>query len=263
MSRNALAPIAVSVGVGAATYWAISNSGLDWSMFRPATCMPDACFCEAVRGGSIRQPANTVSGFAFLPVAALVLHYRGTRRAGQSINPLRDQPAYAWLFALAITLVGIGTASYHASLTFVGQTADVFGMYLVATLLVVYNTARLRPLPLHIAASVYVFGNVLLLAVLVYAPAARRYVFAALVLTVIGLEVTVRARRRVASDRRYFVTAVAVMATGFAIWLLDITRIACVPSSLVQGHAVWHVLSASALMFVFLYYRSENAEGQA
>jgi hypothetical protein len=261
MFRIPLAPIALSVGGGAATFWAISNSGLDWSMFRPATCMPDTCFCEAIRGGSIRQPANALSGLAFLPVAALVLHYRGTGRARHSINPFRDEPAYAWLFALAIALVGIGTAFYHASLTFVGQTADVLGMYLVATFLVVYNAARLWPIPTKIAASAYVCGNVVLLAVLLYAPAARRYLFAALVLGVIALEVIIRVRRRVASDRRYFVTAVAAMATGFAIWVLDITRTVCAPSSLVQGHAMWHVLSASAVLLIFLYYRSEMVEG--
>ena len=81
----------------------------------------------------MRQPANTLSGAAFLIVAILILN-----AASKS-----HTPASSKLFALAVALVGVGTMFYHASLTFVGQTMDVLGMYLVATYVVLYNSARI------------------------------------------------------------------------------------------------------------------------
>ena len=92
-----------------------------WSGWAPATCMPDGCFCEAVRAGTIAQPANFWSSFAFVLVA-IVLWMNGGRR----------------LYVAALFLVGTGSAFYHASLTFAGQVADMSGMYFVATFAILH-----------------------------------------------------------------------------------------------------------------------------
>ena len=43
-----------------------------WEGWQLATCMPDDCFCEAVRDGAVRQPSNTWSSLTFC-VAALAM----------------------------------------------------------------------------------------------------------------------------------------------------------------------------------------------
>ena len=40
-------------------------------------------------------------------------------------------------------------------------------------------------------------------------------------------------------------------------WALDITGVWCEPHSLLQGHALWHTLTAAAGGLVFGYYRGE------
>ncbi len=51
--------------------------------------------------------------------------------------------------------------------------------------------------------------------------------------------------------------AVATMAVAFAIWIAA-QHGWCDPGSLLQGHAVWHLLNALAAYLLFAYYASER-----
>src|SRR5688572_1265269 len=122
--------------VGAGILLGIATQPSIWDSWRPAACMPDRCFCEAVRSQLIRQPANAASGLAFAGVALLVLFAGVPDSSGASLSRLNlfaAHPVYLILYAGAALLIGLGTVFYHASLTFWGQTADVLGMYLIAT----------------------------------------------------------------------------------------------------------------------------------
>jgi hypothetical protein len=236
--------------------------------------MPGSCFCEAIREGSIRQPVNTASGVAFLPVAAAMFitaskrrrRLRGTAAPAPPIAPVTPvlvRAVYAGMFAAATLLTGLGTVFFHASLSFWGQTADVLGMYLIASFLVLYNCARLWSIRERIAAPLYLGANAALLWGLVTVPEARRYVFALLVLMAVGLELAVRSRRAVHARSGYFWGALGLLALGFSAWVLDITHTLCRPAGVVQGHAVWHLCSAAALGSIFMYYLSESSTADA
>jgi len=69
-----------------------------------------------------------------------------------------------------------------------------------------------------------------------------------------------RDRRRLLArpQTSYFYAAFASLAVGFGIWILDFMREWCASESALQGHAVWHVLSAASAALVYLYYRSED-----
>jgi hypothetical protein len=226
-----------------------------WAAWRPATCMPDACFCEQIHPGYLRQPVNAVSGLAFLAVALLVV--RSPRRAG---NPLGERPVFGAIYALALVAVGLGTVFYHASLTFWGQTADVLGMYLLGTFLLLYNAARLRPMSARCAATAYLLTNAVLLSGLVVAPQLRRYLFALLILATLALELVLRRRRRVQAAAGYLLAALGTLALGFTVWTLDLLRLVCSQGSILQGHAVWHLCGALAAWMIHRYYRSEVSE---
>jgi hypothetical protein len=246
----------------AAIFVSLALAPVQWADWRPATCMPDGCFCEAVGTGSIRQPANTTSGLAFLPVAAVILvlasrRRRRTPRIRAGIPPIA-RPTYAAILTGATVLVGVGTAFYHASLSFWGQTADVLGMYLIATFLLLYNAARLWRVRERTAGTLYLLGNAVLLWGLVAMPGARRYVFGVLVLAVLGMELAIRARAAVIARTSYLLAAVGALVAGFALWALDITGIVCRPGAVLQGHAAWHLLGAAALLLAFMYYLSES-----
>jgi dihydroceramidase len=214
------------------------------SQERVASCMPNACFCEAIRSQGIKQPANTFSSLAFVVVALFALARFGRR---QSPGPL--------IYAFALVVVGLGSAWFHATLTFNAQFADVFGMYLVATFALFYSIGRLRPLSPATLFSSYVATNAVLAVLLYWVRVARRLIFALLRVAVIAL----------ASATRYLWIGVGIMGVAFIIWILDFTRLLCVPDSLIQGHAVWHILGAVAAWYLLLHFDEleRNRHGNA
>ena len=267
------APSAALAAVIAGTVM-LSRVAVDWTPWRPATCLPGACFCEFVRAGTVRQTANTWSSFAFVWVGFWILGVtiadrndvrRGANDAarGADNGAILLRPVHAIVFAVALMLVGVGSAFYHASLTFAGQFADVFGMYLIGSFMLIYNVARLRPLSDASAMLLYLSLNVLLALLLYFVPETRRYLFALLIVVALVIDVAVRRQRSFVAHTRYLTSSVSMLAVAFVIWTLDLRRVVCSPASVWQGHAVWHVLGAAACAGLFLFYRSERVQGRA
>ncbi|HEU4558586.1 MAG TPA: ceramidase domain-containing protein [Longimicrobium sp.] len=220
--------------------------------WRAASCMPDHCFCERIRDGVMRQPVNTWASLAFVAAGLWILGSDGGSRSGAP--SLR--PVHRILLGVAVILIGLGSAFYHATLSFAGQFVDVFGMYLLAVFIVVYGWSRLRPLNDGVVVALYAGINAVLAALLLWLPAVRRYAFGVLILTGLALEMRVRRRRPGGMEGRYLAAAVLVLAIGFAAWTLDITRLVCAPESVLQGHALWHLAGAASAVLLFRYYAS-------
>ncbi|CAG0928341.1 hypothetical protein TFLX_00860 [Thermoflexales bacterium] len=250
-----------------------------WDSWRAATCLPDACFCEAIGAGFIRQPIATWSNLAFVLVGLLILEdvlWSSSTR----LNLLAQRRTYGVVYACAAILIGLGSWFYHTSLTFVGQWFDVMGMYLLGTFMVLYNVTRLRPLSNRAFVVSYVWFNLALGLGLISVPELRRYLFGGLLLIAIALEVILRRHRRngvspsggewltessppISGSPRYFIAALVIYLLAQIIWTLDLNRIICDPDSLLQGHAVWHGLTALAVGLVYWHYRSEAAVSTA
>ena len=221
-----------------------------WEDFAPASCLPDSCFCEAVRDGAIRQPSNTWSSLAFCVAGAAMAVELARRPAG------RIRPVEAACFALAVFLVGATSALYHASLTFIGQWLDVQSMYLLVLACVAVNVDALRPgKPQPRFAAVYALSNVALGVLLYTAPPLRRYAFGVAILGIAVTELMLRRRQLRDWPLRPLAAATAVQGVAFGVWILDTTRTVCLPFSPVQGHAVWHALGAVATWALWRYYR--------
>jgi hypothetical protein len=141
-----VAPLAIFVLITLATL-ALRFAPDSWSGWKPATCLPNNCFCEVQRDGFIRQPSNTYSDLAYVLVGLLVLAIaQSDWTRGEHRNLMQTQRTYPILFGIAVIAIGVGSFFYHASLAFVGQWFDLMGMYLFASFALLYNYARLRPL---------------------------------------------------------------------------------------------------------------------
>jgi dihydroceramidase len=255
--------------------------------------MPDACFCEAIGTGFIRQPIAAWSNLAFVLVGLLILE-DVWRPSSPRSHLLAQRRVYGLVYALAVILIGLGSWFYHTSLTFVGQWFDVMGMYLLGTFMVLYNITRVlsspqvthphasrkgigMPFPQvrgHAFTVSYVLFNIALGLSLFVVPELRRYLFGVLLVIAIALEVLVRYRSRGFSrfteqepirlrpriQTGFFIAALLIYLLAQIIWTLDLNHSVCDPVGALQGHAVWHVLTALSAGLLYLYYRSERID---
>jgi hypothetical protein len=103
-----------------------------WGTWEPATCLKTGCFCESAGEQSpVRQPANTYSSLAFVFSGMIVLSQMRNHAAS------RLPSVYSAIMGISSIVIGVGSAFYHASLTFIGQFFDVFGMFLLAAFMLV------------------------------------------------------------------------------------------------------------------------------
>jgi len=132
-------------------------------------------------------------------------------------------------------------------------------MYLLITFALLYGAARVTRIRTGVAMVAYIVWNAVLLGFQVAFPDLRRYVFALLVLGVLGFEARYRKDSGARIEIRWLSRGASLLGLAFLIWVLDITKVVCSPESVMQGHALWHVLAAMAGWCLYRYYESEAA----
>jgi len=172
------------------------------------------------------------------------------------------------LFGLSCLWLGFSSGLFHASLTRAGQRLDVAAMY--PPLLSLLAIASARALPARIGrrfgAGVPMWG-VLAAAVVVAEIALWRWKWSMSATTVLSTLIAAMAVVTVAEHLRWpgrFRSAwlgwgACLLAAGIACRQSDVARSFPVgPESWLQGHALWHVLTAAALATLYLHERSER-----
>ena len=245
--------MALSVAI---TFGLLMILGPDWSRFAPASCTETRCFCEMPRAGTLLlQPANSLSSYGYVFVGFLMILLARSRDWISAFPPLS-----ASVLGVAAIIVGIGSVLLHATLTLWGQFFDVLGMYLISGFFLVSALAKWRGIPNRSAMIYYGLLCAVLVAILYALPEVRRWLFAVVLVAAIILELVFARRLRPQVRTGYYVAGLVANIVAFTIWNLDQRGQLCAPESLLQGHAVWHLLGAVALWFAFLYYRSERTE---
>lgn len=249
-----VAAAALTALLAAITIALLNLLGPDWSRFAPATCTETRCFCEMPRaGGLLLQPANSLSSFGYVFAGLLMILVAQSRDWISAFPPLA-----ATILGGAAIIVGIGSVLLHATLTLWGQFFDVLGMYLISGFFLVSALAKWRNIPDRRAMIYYVLLCAVLVAILYALPEVRRWLFAVVLLIAIIVELVFARPLRPQVRTGYYVAGLIANIVAFTIWNLDQNGQLCAPGSVLQGHAIWHLLGAVALWFAFLYYRSER-----
>ena len=249
-----VAAAALTALLAAITIALLNLLGPDWSRFALATCTETRCFCEMPRaGGLLLQPANSLSSFGYVFAGLLMILVAQSRDWISAFPPLA-----ATILGGAAIIVGIGSVLLHATLTLWGQFFDVLGMYLISGFFLVSALAKWRNIPDRRAMIYYVLLCAVLVAILYALPEVRRWLFAVVLLIAIIVELVFARPLRPQVRTGYYVAGLIANIVAFTIWNLDQNGQLCAPGSVLQGHAIWHLLGAVALWFAFLYYRSER-----
>ena len=213
--------------------------------------LPNVKWCEAPRCSWVVEPANSWSNLAYLVVAfVLWREVRVWSRSGQDTSWLT-------LFPPAAFAVGLTSFVYHASYTFVFQIADFIGMFVFIGLPLALNLHRLWKWNIRRVWLAIVCSGTLLVVLLYLAGLPIQVIVALLILAVVASEIALRRRSsRPELPSGSFLLALALLSVAGVFSLLDVTRLWCQPTHpFLQGHAIWHLLSATSMVPLFYYYR--------
>jgi hypothetical protein len=215
---------------------------LSWSAFGAA----NVSFCEARLDAPIAEPANAWSSVTYAAAGAWLLWRAASRREG----PI----ALAGVTGL---LVGAGSFALHATATFLGQFLDEASMFLLSTLALTLGLRRL--LAWDPGRCARVFTGVAAASVALLATVHRSGIPLFGVEMVAAVAVELALWRRGEDGVRYGAMALTLATFGaaFGIWVLDLTRVVCSTEGahVLNGHAVWHTMSALSL---FTYGRFQE-----
>lgn len=221
----------------------------------------------------IRTRANTFSNLAYvtagLYACGLALaDRRAARLAGRppDENVVVATPALSLLFGAACVWLGFASGLFHASLSRAGQRLDVAAMY--PPLLAVLAIAAARRLPLRLGGDRGLPTCWLLVTIVVGAAVALwKWKWAmsasATLVSLVGAVTAVALIEHLARPGRFQVgwlgLAGCLVVAGVACRQADVAGTFPVgPDSWLQGHALWHVLTAGALLASYLHERSDR-----
>ncbi|MGE0525988.1 MAG: ceramidase domain-containing protein [Bdellovibrionales bacterium] len=202
-----------------------------------------AGFCEESVCGWIRQPSNTWSNIGFLLVTAFIFWDQSWRKQ-----------TWLGLFGWVSLVIGLASTFFHMSSSVLGANADYITMYSVTSLLTSLNIRRLLLWGFR-ALQVVFIGSLLAFASLYFAfPSAERWLYA-LLAPCCYLELILYFRDRKTVRYRLYVLGLTSMTVGFLLWWLDVSGRFCDPARhWISGHALWHLFTASALLFIYWHY---------
>ncbi len=222
-------------------------------------------FCETMRPGLIKQPANTWSNLGFVAAGLSMAWQLAVGQFASNRNALTRSSFIATAMSCLAVLLGPGSMALHASATELGGFIDVLSMYLVASFLVSYSARRLFRFKTIYFALVFCAA----LTVCLWANSVRGVKFLTLSMgnTAFAFFLTATAMlefgnlfwRKLKQTDAWGYASMASILTAFTIWNLSVTNGPwCAPDSWVQGHAAWHLLDALSLYCLFRFYVSES-----
>lgn len=218
---------------------------------RPATCTSTGCFCEAPLESIPKQLFDSFSSlaFVFLGIWALL----PTRQPILGTPERRLKP----LFGIVFVFIGASSFFYHATLSFLGQFLDIFSMYAFGILIALGALYRAGKVSGRLSILIFVASSIVFGILQYEFPDARRVLFAGLLLPGIVLELTpfITASSPRSPKVRFIYIGVGTLVIAYVIWLLDQNSQFCDPYSPLQGHAVWHVLTAVTAFLIVAHYR--------
>lgn len=224
-------------------------------------------FCEAARDGLIKQPANTVSNIAFAIFGILAAWQLDKGKFSMNVNAITRTDFFPRFFCILMVLLSPGSMAMHATETYWGGYFDMLSMYLIASTMFCYALDRM--FKLNINQFFIIFGIVIAICHFFhfglrdvdFGPLgfAGNFIFGVFIVLATIFEVINHYKNKTDIAIKWAFLASFTFILSFMIWLTGRNDHPwCHPYSYFQAHALWHILDATALYFIFRLYASEN-----
>jgi hypothetical protein len=252
------------------------DQNLDCSKDDPVTAKnavsraADECYCESAGKGMIKQPVSTWSALAFCLVGLAILAHVGW---------LRDHPApprrentmtmgthYPTVYGFALLLMGPGSMAFHATMKYWGGRIDLISLFFFTCFVLAYNFTKGLQKATGYSGTVrevlfWVFYVVLLTLFSVLVCVFNCVGTTIFILSGVGTGIVelIFCLWIIERNTFYFWASGRLFALAFIFWMFSKGKvIPCNPDSVFQWHALWHVVAALFIGWVYLHLRTER-----
>lgn len=255
----------------AALFYAFRDVNV-WASLEASNGFKNPSYTERIFESSIfRTRANTWSNYAMVIVGVYVLAFawHDWKRKMHDQSPsqatggyLVNNPLFSLLFGVGCIYLGLASGFFHASLTRWGQQLDVASMYSAMTAVIAMNLCRFLP---YFPGTTFRTNTFFVLLALIANYLLYYYkwqmssqnVLSSLILTIVFLMICDLFRRNSKFAHLWSVGAFLSLTLAVVCRQLDVAGKFLTPDTIFQGHAFWHILCASTLACLYMYYRSE------
>lgn len=212
-----------------------------WSQFLPGT----VSFCEERLCALIVEPANTWSNIGYLIVGIII-----------ALHSKKHSKSSFHFFSVTSVYLFIGSSLFHATGTFWGEVLDLSAMFMLSLAMLTINLKRWFHLKLRLTYAVFLLSFVASVILLLIFKPIGILLFSAQVIVALSLELLLW-KRQIMPQAKYktLLKAFTFFGIAFFFWILDISKIMCIPTNhYFTGHSAWHLLNAATIYYLYLFY---------
>ncbi|HPN18551.1 MAG TPA: ceramidase domain-containing protein [Chitinophagales bacterium] len=239
--------------------------GSIWQTMQQSKSALTAEYCELDHHAHFfRQSINTYSNLAYFflgMIAVLISFYDKTDKI-ENKNLVQQFPFISCFFGVCLIYLSIGSAFFHASLTWIGQRIDMNATYSICIVLIGISYYRL--LIKENASNQFkrIFVGCLFLIILLFIQIhlliSSLYLLPFLILLIICGTVLNYLQNKPNFNISFAILSLLLMIGAFILRTMDVQKIACDPTSVYQGHALWHFFTGMSAFLLYWFYRSER-----
>lgn len=250
-------------------YYFISYIDIEtWSNFIISKAGETKEFCEFHGMDKIiRQPSNAWSNvsFIFFGIIYLVYAYDDFKSVKNiKSNFIIKYFSFSILLGMCMIFLGLSSFLFHASLIQFSSRLDITGVVMSCLIVFSYSILRLISIKNYRKTKVFflqtyrifyvaiVFVSILFFSINMLG----REITIFLIASTIILNSYIQIKYRPEINFKYFIISIIIILISMILWVLD-KELICNPTSILQLHAVWHILTSVSVYLMYLFYRSE------
>lgn len=218
----------------------VSDLMCPWSQFKPAVLQ----FCERPLCAWIREPANTWSNLSYILIGLWLIH-----------QAKKQDTPHTSLLGIYSIILGFMSFFYHASGTFIGEVLDFSSMFLLSSFCLSSSLTRFYDWDYKSLRMISVSTVAISACLLVLFQSIGVELFALQLFGTLIFEYLIYKQKKEKTQYKPLLWFMVSFTVAYIVWQLDHKHIVCYPDfHWINGHAIWHILTAVGIYFIFKYY---------
>jgi len=200
---------------------------------------PTINFCESAGSGIIARPGYAFSNMIYFAVGIYLL--------------AKKESKIAKSFGVLALMVGAFSMIYDITYTYGAQLLDLFGMFLFVSFILVLNLKRINPRIRHLSKILFLIAFFSVILTFFIKGYSGDVIFTMLILFILLIEFYVSKNSKRLNYQSLFI-AIVLICIGAFIWIFDAFQIWCSPATILNGRAIFHYLTAIAIVYISRFY---------